>query len=79
MQNGRLGKRHLLKKSPTRWWGSSYPWADAPQPAISLAIAVETSLAQAQAMARHSKPNTTIKYFHNWNRIKDEAERCVIL
>lgn len=45
--------------------------------AISLAIAGGASLAQAQAMARHSKPSTTMIYFHNWNRVKDAAEKCV--
>ncbi len=45
--------------------------------AISLAIAGGASLAQAQAMARHSSPNTTMVYFHNVNRIRDAAEKCV--
>ena len=45
--------------------------------AISLAIAGGASLTQAQAMARHSSPNTTMVYFHNVNRVKDAAERCV--
>jgi integrase/recombinase XerD len=45
--------------------------------AISLAIEGGASLAQAQAMARHSSPNTTMVYFHNAQRIKDAAEKCV--
>ena len=35
------------------------------------------SLAQAQAMARHASPNTTMIYFHNINRVQDAAEKCV--
>jgi len=45
--------------------------------AISLAIAGGATLVQAQAMARHSSPNTTMIYFHNVNRIRDAAEKCV--
>ncbi len=45
--------------------------------AISLAIAGGASLAQAQAMARHASPNTTMVYFHNVHRVRDAAERCV--
>lgn len=45
--------------------------------AISLAISGGASLAQAQAMARHSSPNTTMVYFHNVHRVRDAAERCV--
>jgi integrase/recombinase XerD len=45
--------------------------------AVSLAIAGGASLAQAQAMARHADPRTTMVYFHNLNRIRDAAEKCV--
>jgi len=45
--------------------------------AISLAIAGGASLAQAQAMARHSKPSTTMVYFHNIKRVAEAAEKCV--
>jgi integrase/recombinase XerD len=45
--------------------------------AISLAIEGGASLIQAQAMARHTKPETTMVYFHNANRIQDAAEKCV--
>ena len=45
--------------------------------AISLAIEGGASLAQTQAMARHSKPSTTMVYFHNASRIEKAAEKCV--
>lgn len=45
--------------------------------AVSLAVAGGASLAQAQAMARHADPRTTMIYFHNLNRIRDAAEKCV--
>ena len=45
--------------------------------AISLAIEGGASLTQAQAMARHASPTTTMVYFHNTNRIRDAAEKCV--
>lgn len=45
--------------------------------AVSLAIAGGASLAQAQAMARHTNPRTTMIYFHNFKRVKDAAEKCV--
>ena len=45
--------------------------------AISLAIAGGATLAQAQAMARHASPNTTMVYFHNAQRVREAAEKCV--
>jgi integrase/recombinase XerC/integrase/recombinase XerD len=45
--------------------------------AISLAIEGGASLIQAQAMARHAKPETTMVYFHNAGRIEKAAEKCV--
>jgi len=42
--------------------------------AITLSIIGGASLEQAQAMARHSDPATTMIYFHNLNRIKAGAE-----
>ena len=45
--------------------------------AISLAIEGGASLVQVQAMARHSKPETTMVYFHNASRILKAAEKCV--
>jgi integrase/recombinase XerC/integrase/recombinase XerD len=45
--------------------------------AVSLAIAGGASLIQAQAMARHSNPRTTVIYFHNFNSVKDTAEECM--
>lgn len=47
--------------------------------AILLAIAGGASLTQAQAMARHSNPRTTMVYFHNFNRVREAAEKCVNL
>lgn len=45
--------------------------------AISLSIQNGASLAQAQAMARHSDPKTTMVYFHNEERIRSAAERFI--
>lgn len=45
--------------------------------AVSLSIAGGASLQQAQAMARHSDPRTTLVYFHNADRIRAGAERCI--
>jgi len=45
--------------------------------AISLAIKGGASLQQAQAMARHSDPRTTMIYFHNLDRISQGAERYI--
>lgn len=45
--------------------------------AITLAIRGGADLHQAQAMARHSDPKTTMTYFHNLNRIEEGAERCI--
>lgn len=45
--------------------------------AISLSIQGGASLEQAQAMARHSDPGTTMAYFHNLNRIEAGAERFI--
>jgi len=47
--------------------------------AISLSIANGASLIQAQAMARHADPKTTMIYVHNQDRIKSGAERFVII
>lgn len=47
--------------------------------AVSLSIKNGATLIQAQAMARHSDPKTTMIYFHNHERIKSGAERCVII
>lgn len=45
--------------------------------AITLAIQGGADLHQAQAMARHSDPKTTERYFHNLNRITEGAEKCI--
>ena len=45
--------------------------------AISLSIKGGASLIQAQAMARHADPKTTMVYFHNQSRIQHGAERCI--
>jgi integrase/recombinase XerC/integrase/recombinase XerD len=45
--------------------------------AISLSVAGGASLQQAQAMARHTDPKTTLVYFHNYERIKAGAEKCI--
>lgn len=45
--------------------------------AIILSIKGGASLLQAQAMARHSDPKTTMTYFHNQARIKKGAERYI--
>ena len=47
--------------------------------AVSLSIKNGASLIQAQAMARHADPKTTMVYFHNHDRIKTGAERFVII
>jgi integrase/recombinase XerD len=47
--------------------------------AVSLSIKGGASLIQAQAMARHSDPKTTMIYFHNHERIKSGAERFIII
>jgi len=45
--------------------------------AISLSIKGGASLQQAQAMARHTDPKTTLVYFHNLDRIQAGAEKCI--
>jgi len=45
--------------------------------AISLSIKGGARLEQAQAMARHKKPETTMIYFHNLRRIEQAAERYI--
>lgn len=45
--------------------------------AISLSIKGGADLIQAQAMARHADPKTTMVYFHNQSRISNGAERCI--
>lgn len=45
--------------------------------AITLSIKGGASLQQAQAMARHSDPKTTLIYFHNIDRVKEGAEKCI--
>ncbi len=45
--------------------------------AITLSIKGGASLHQAQAMARHKSPETTMVYFHNLKRIEEAAERHI--
>lgn len=45
--------------------------------AISLSIKGGASLQQAQAMARHTDPKTTLVYFHNLERIEAGAEKFI--
>jgi integrase/recombinase XerD len=45
--------------------------------AISMAIRNGATLEQAQAMARHGSPTTTMIYFHNLDRVKNGAEKFV--
>ncbi len=45
--------------------------------AITLAILGGASLQQAQAMARHSDPRTTMVYFHNLDRVANGAEKFI--
>ena len=45
--------------------------------AITLAIQGGASLEQAQAMARHASPQTTMIYFHNAQRLEQAAERYI--
>jgi integrase/recombinase XerC/integrase/recombinase XerD len=45
--------------------------------AITLAVKGGASLEQAQAMARHGSPATTMIYFHNLDRVKNGAEKHV--
>ena len=45
--------------------------------AITLAIQGGASLEQAQAMARHASPMTTMIYFHNAQRLEQAAERYI--
>jgi integrase/recombinase XerD len=45
--------------------------------AISLSIRGGASLIQAQAMARHTDPKTTMVYFHNQSRIQHGAEKFI--
>ena len=45
--------------------------------AVTLAIKGGASLEQAQAMARHTDPKTTLVYFHNVARVESGAERCI--
>ena len=45
--------------------------------AITLAIQGGASLEQAQAMARHASPMTTMIYFHNVQRLEQAAERYI--
>lgn len=45
--------------------------------AITMAIQGGASLPQAQAMARHSDPKTTMIYYHNLDRLQAGAERCI--
>jgi len=47
--------------------------------AISMAIRGGASLQQAQAMARHSDPKTTMIYAHNMDRVKDGAEKFITI
>jgi len=45
--------------------------------AVSLAIQGGASLIQAQSMARHSDPKTTMIYFHDIDRVKNAAESYI--
>lgn len=45
--------------------------------AVTLAIKGGASLAQTQAMARHSDPRTTQVYYHNLQRISEGAEKFI--
>ncbi len=45
--------------------------------AITLSIRGGASLQQAQAMARHTDPRTTMVYLHNLDRVQSGAERCI--
>lgn len=45
--------------------------------AITLSIKGGASLEQAQAMARHQDPKTTMVYFHNLARVEQGAERYI--
>lgn len=45
--------------------------------AITQALRGGASLQQAQAMARHSDPKTTMVYVHNLTRVQDGAERYI--
>lgn len=45
--------------------------------AITLSIKGGASLQQAQAMARHTDPKTTLVYFHNIDRIQAGAEKYI--
>jgi integrase/recombinase XerD len=45
--------------------------------AITLSIKGGASLQQAQAMARHSDPRTTLVYFHNLDRLQAGAEKFI--
>jgi len=45
--------------------------------AITQALKGGASLEQAQAMARHSDPKTTMVYVHNLTRVQDGAERYI--
>jgi len=45
--------------------------------AVTLSILGGASLHQAQAMARHKSPETTMIYFHNIDRVKNAAEKCI--
>lgn len=45
--------------------------------AITLSIKGGASLQQAQAMARHTDPKTTMIYFHNLDRLQAGAERYI--
>jgi integrase/recombinase XerD len=47
--------------------------------AVTLSIKNGASIVQAQAMARHADPKTTMIYFHNEDRLKCGAERYVII
>lgn len=45
--------------------------------AITLAISGGATLHQAQAMAGHKDPRTTMTYFHNQKRLEEAAEKCI--
>lgn len=45
--------------------------------AVTMSIKGGATLQQAQAMARHTDPRTTMVYLHNLDRVRSGAERCI--
>jgi integrase/recombinase XerD len=44
---------------------------------VTLAIEGGATLPQIQTSARHSSPETTMRYFHNRDRLKNAAEKAI--